>query len=384
MKKNIAIISIHPAPYRDPVYKTFIDNNSDNYNVDVIILFPKDEGHPYQEVVDNDYKEIKLKLTKKIRGFGWHHEIRTLLKEKKYDAVLIPGYSHLTTVYVFLYCRRKHIPIIFSSDEIHNPGLKWLRKFRKNLLTKFFVSRSTVVYVPGKSSVDFISQFGLTRERIFEGSYSLDVSTLKESANYYRKLRDRNRNELNIQKGNVVFIYAGRFIKVRDILTLVKAYQKTRVQHNNVNLILIGDGDEKESIINYINDNNIEGVIFHDFVKISEISKYYTLSDVYILTSILEHYSLACIQGAICSLPLIVTDGVGAAHDVLIDGVSGYIAKSGEVNSISHAMFEAVECQSILKDMGKKSYEMVKGRDVNWAADQLEKAFLTSLKGGFR
>ena len=77
-------------------------------------------------------------------------------------------------------------------------------------------------------------------------------------------------------------------------------------------------------------------------------------------------------------LPIIVTDVVGTAHDLVVDGVNGYIVKVGDINTIIEKITFLNVNREIAKKMGRRSSEIVDAytfeKDAFWVGEALEYA----------
>ena len=61
----------------------------------------------------------------------------------------------------------------------------------------------------------------------------------------------------------------------------------------------------------------------------SDVARWLSAFDVFVMTSVSEGMSLALIEAAAEAVPIVTTD-VGGSGDVVLDGVSGYVVPLGE------------------------------------------------------
>jgi len=357
----------------------FANAESDNYNVDFIYYYPYDKGHSYQDIDLPDKNCIVLKYTEYRQCTKCIREIWEILSHKEYDLILIPGHSRMPSIAALVIAAYKNIPILYSSDEISDGEMSFLKKLRRRLITSTIIKKVDAFFVPGIASKKYFCERGANENRIFLGSYCLDADALYKEAEEQTAFIPELRESLSVASDDVLFMYAGRYLPVRDILTLVKAFHHVKRCHDNAKLLLIGDGEDKEKVLAYVSANNVEGIIFSDFIKIHEIGKYYLASDVYVLPSILEHYSLACVQAAICELPIITTVNVGANADIIIEGKTGYIVPCQDVECLASAMINCIISKDKLKDMGKLAHQNAMKLNIQWATNELRKAVLYCL-----
>ena len=74
-----------------------------------------------------------------------------------------------------------------------------------------------------------------------------------------------------------------------------------------------------------------------DWERIVEL---YVAADVFALLSEREPWAVVVNEAAACGLPLVLSDRVGAAHDLLRDGENGVLVAAGDVGGAAAALRE--------------------------------------------
>ena len=116
-----------------------------------------------------------------------------------------------------------------------------------------------------------------------------------------------------------------------------------------------------------------------DPIPLDRLTEYYATANAYVTPALREHYSLALAQAAICGLPMISTDHVGAVKDYLVDGEPGFIVPAGDSQALAAAMARLMTHRNLAKVMGEKAAALAKHRTVTWAAEQLEAAVFQAI-----
>lgn len=120
----------------------------------------------------------------------------------------------------------------------------------------------------------------------------------------------------------VVFGSMGRLHKEKGIEMLIKSLSEVKKQSDNWVLILAGDGDEKNNLLDLVNNLNLSNNIkFLGWIK--EIDCFFKEIDVFVHTSLSESGPIVIIEALSYSKPIISTD-VGSVRD-MIDDSSGFI-----------------------------------------------------------
>ena len=111
---------------------------------------------------------------------------------------------------------------------------------------------------------------------------------------------------------------------------------------------------------NYVQKYHINA-IFTGFVNQTKISKYYSISDLDVVISDYDPSPKAMNEAMNFRLPIIVTDIVGTANDLIKDGENGFVVKVGDVDLISERIDFLNKNRKELLRMGNNSFDIVEG-----------------------
>lgn len=152
-------------------------------------------------------------------------------------------------------------------------------------------------------------------------------------------------------KDNVVIGYCGRISREKGLMVLLNAYQNLRKKHENIHLLIVGDGPSKQLF------ENQKNITVTGFVNSDEVAEYYRAMDVFVLASFTEANSLSTLEAlrsGVCS----VTRDVGAIHDYLKNDYNGYLFKSDEeVEKILEKLITNKDLREKLKRNASKSVQ---------------------------
>lgn len=135
---------------------------------------------------------------------------------------------------------------------------------------------------------------------------------------------DELRAKLGINDGDFVIGFAGRLVRDKGIIELVRAYKAMRGVHPNVRLMLVGMLEIRdalpEDVVKVIQED--EGIIKTGYVGYAEIEYYYALMNVFVLASYREGFPTSVLEASSMGLPVITTKATGCI-DSIIDGETG-------------------------------------------------------------
>ena len=162
-------------------------------------------------------------------------------------------------------------------------------------------------------------------------------------------------------------------------ITLVSAFEK-RKQHlefldvfklvinkfENAVLLLCGDGEEKENIIDKINKLGIEkNVILLGYRN--DIEKIISISDVCLMTSLREGLPRVIVQYAMVGRPIISTDLPGV-RSIVKPEINGYLVPSKNLGQMEYYLNKILSDKELQKSLCKK---MSKETMKQWSIDSM-------------
>lgn len=135
--------------------------------------------------------------------------------------------------------------------------------------------------------------------------------------------REDLRKKFNIDEKDFVIGYFGRLSYAKGLENLFESFLKINTKHNNVKLLIIGEGELENYLRKYTIEKNINNkCIFINFQ--SNIQKYYTLIDLYILPSLSEGINLGLLE-AMYNKSLVLSSDAGGSSEIVTDKYNGFL-----------------------------------------------------------
>src|SRR5439155_474730 len=127
--------------------------------------------------------------------------------------------------------------------------------------------------------------------------------------------------ELNIPPDAHVLGYVGRLWPQKRVRDVIWATEVIRNIRPKVYTLIIGDGPERESLVDYI-----ENVKIQDKVRLlgarDDVSRLLAVMDVFVLTSQFEGMPNAVMEAMQAALPVVATD-IPGNDELVVDGETG-------------------------------------------------------------
>lgn len=150
-------------------------------------------------------------------------------------------------------------------------------------------------------------------------------------------------------------LYFGRLSKEKGILNLIKAFSKL----NKGSLYIAGDGPEKDNIIKFIKEHNLEKKVkLLGFLKKEEMSQQICDCKFVVVPSIwYENCPYTVLETLAIGKPLIGSN-MGGIPELVNDNENGFIYKYDDIDELASKMKELFENEELVEKFGKKSKEL--------------------------
>ena len=222
----------------------------------------------------------------------------------------------------------------------------WYRKLAMKLIDSICCN--------GILSKKYVESLGYPSEKISLGNMAADTSFFsKKSSEITQCDIDSFRKRMNLK--GTVYCFSGRLVQLKGIKELVVAWKNFSI-NKNVTLFIIGDGPLKEELESYINENNLSNIIFAGFVNYVDLPIYYKASDIFIIPTLQDNWSLVVPEAMACELP-IMSSIYNGCYPELVTKENGWIFDPLDKANMESTLSNSYK--NINKDMGIKSKEIV-------------------------
>ncbi len=140
--------------------------------------------------------------------------------------------------------------------------------------------------------------------------------------------------------GKIRVISTSRLTPRKGLRFLIQALaeMKTRQGVTDIEVLLIGDGHERESLEDMAREMGVSNQVrFIGRVDHAELKSWYAQADIFILPSMNEGMSNAMLEALASGLPLLVTR-TGGADEVLEEGINGFALEMRSAEDIAEKL----------------------------------------------
>lgn len=388
---KLAVFTSHPIQYYVPLFKRLNQEPEIDLRVyfyskhGLEISFDPEFGQSFKwdTPLLEGYQSMFLKNYSSLPGFHFFSfinisAIREIFKQKP-DVVLIHSWSYCSDWLVIIAAILSKTSLFLR---VENPlrqevlKRKWKLWLKKIILGKILFPQISAFLYIGQENKKFYQFYGVPEKKLFFTPYAVDNERFIDQRSKIKNQNGKSRikEELGIESKKTVILFAGKLITKKRPMDLVKAYEIIKTE--NKALIFVGAGALRSEIEEYIEQHKLKDVYLVGFKNQTEIPKYYALADILVLPSEESETWGLVVNEAMCfGLPVIVSDTVGCAADLVQHGHNGYIYPVGDITQLANYLEKLVKDKNKRKTFGEKSFELIQ----NYSYEENIKGILRAL-----
>jgi glycosyltransferase involved in cell wall biosynthesis len=297
----------------------------------------------------------------------WNPSIVGHIDGYKPSAILMLGYNFASCIYLLL--RMRSAPLIFRGDShrlIRASGFREV--IRRKLISHVFRHFSAFIYV-GKANYDYFRYHGVPEHRLFRAPHCVENARFFASAAAAVADAAAWKRELGIPPDDAVVLFAGKLESKKRPLDLLSAFSEARL--SGTSLLFVGSGPLEQQLRAAARNN--PKVFFAPFQNQSSMPRTYAIGDIFVLPSFgkSETWGLAINEAMCMSKPVIVSDHVGCARDLVAPYRNGLVFPAGDVQALARCLQEAFSEPDRLRMWGAHSREVIEDYSYNQATQGL-------------
>jgi glycosyltransferase involved in cell wall biosynthesis len=260
------------------------------------------------------------------------------------------------------------IPVLIREEQtlLHERPLP--RELARKTVMRILFRFARGLYI-GSNNYDFFRAYGMSSDRLFPAPYCVDNETLQGRAHELVSVRAQIRARLSVAGAAPVILFVGKLSPKKDPMTLLEAFRRVR-SSSPCQLLIVGDGPLKEEMRRQIASADVPDVVFAGFLNRSEIAEAFVAADIFCLPSLLhETWGIVVNEAMNFSLPVVASDKVGCARDLVQPGKNGLVVAAGNAHALEEALADLVVDPEQRREYGNKSLELISAWHYGLAAD---------------
>lgn len=285
-------------------------------------------------------------------------QLMRFIRKNKYDIV----HTHSTKAGILgrIAAWMARTPII-----IHHNHANPFHRFQNAIKQKFYKLAEKFagyfchkIFSVTQTIVDEMVQYNLAPKEKFEVIRSgFDTSIF---SNFDSSNDSRTKAKYGINEENVVIGKIARLSYVKGHIYLLEAFIKVLVKVPNAKLVLIGSGDKKDELTDFVEKNNLsDKVIFTGLIPPAEIPSMISILDIVAHTALLEGLPRVFTQSMLMGKPVISFD-LDGAHEVIDDGKNGYLVEPLNIDMLAEKIIDLASDINKAREFGEYARNNIK------------------------
>ena len=159
----------------------------------------------------------------------------------------------------------------------------------------------------------------------------INVDVIPNPISYPLPLQKGNTIDPNtvLQKHRNLILASGRLHKFKQFDLLIKAFCRIKDEHHSWDLVILGEGEERENLDNLLIELKARDRIFLPG-SVGNMSEWYKRADLFILSSLVEGFPNVLLEAMSYELPCISFDCDTGPRDMIQNGINGVLINPQE------------------------------------------------------
>ena len=276
-----------------------------------------------------------------------------------FDLLWVHGYHPVNIVQGMVWAKALGIPVVLRAE----PWLRGRERSKAALVAKKFYFAALEWLVDGTLYIGTLNReywryyFG-DRMPQFSMPYAVDNAYFQRRTAEAARSREELLEELGIEAGRPVILFASKLQKRKHCDELLEAYKRLPDgEARTPYLVIVGDGEMRAELER--GAQGLEGVRFCGFRNQSEMPRFFDIATVFVLPSRYEPWGLVVNEVMNAECAVIVSDEVGCHPDLITNGVEGLVYQSGDVAALTEALQTVLETPGLAERMGRAGLERI-------------------------
>jgi len=368
---RVAIVTNVTAPYRTELFR-----HVQPLVTDLRVFFQADteplrnwERRPTLPYAHDYLKSFTVRLgSRKVGIFGG---LGSQVVRRPWDVLVCYGFSMATVACCGL-ARRRAIDLVIANDGTLETDVCAGPEFHYR---RALVARASGYVAASTSAAEYFLKLGADPARVHVIPLTVDLAAIRDhqpSTKTVAHLRSK------IGAGPIVLV-AARLVPGKEILDACEAVHRVAQKISDIKLVIAGDGPMRDRVTSWKEAHDAEHVVLLGMAEWEQMLTLYKMADLVLFPARREKFGMVVIEGLAAGVPVIAYRKVGAARDLIRDGINGFLVDEGDVNGLAQRIEEIVGAPSLGCRLKEHAARVVEHHDVRVEARRFVDALHASL-----
>ncbi|WP_169718987.1 glycosyltransferase family 4 protein [Haloplanus natans] len=260
-----------------------------------------------------------------------------------YDVIVCPDFIFTESLFTSILAKIKESTVVLYTEVWDMPNASIMETIHKKTVLNIIDEFVDAYVVPGKKSKHYIQrETNCEKNDVFMTRSACNINSAKPS--------DSSLDKFTI-------CYVGRLIPLKRIQDVLYSAEKSQYA-DDIIIKIAGTGSEE--YLEYLKEIAAEITPDTEFLGwVDDVTGVYDSSDVCILPSERDSFPLTVIESMKRSTPVVVSDGVGEANDLVINGYNGFVNSVGDQEGIAEVIDLLIERPSCRNKLAENAYSTI-------------------------
>ncbi len=358
-------------------------NNINKNKFDLVLFFLKKDKGIFFDRVKKDVKVVakddKLKdrnlPSRTFRHIKRFYNVCKIINSEKPNVIMCIS-NTLSPMVIFgkLFAPKTKVIIDIQIDisaalkENFDAKNKFFDKIRRELsLYKLYGIADKVICVSKSIAIDINKNFGVPKNKIVVIYNPLNINEIDE-------LKNEEIYDVWFKNNNPKILSVGRLNPQKGYEYLLKAFKIVRREGTNANLIILGEGAEREKLENLARILGVENYVVLAGFKENPY-KYMKNSDIFVLSSIYEGFGNVVVEAMACGVPIIATRCPSGPDEIITNDVNGMLVPIKDEKALANVIINLLKDKNKTEMLAKEGIKRVNDFNVEKIVKEYEKIF---------
>jgi len=263
---------------------------------------------------------------------------------RRFNIDIIHSHSRTTQVLGTLLRRHTGIPHVYTCHGF----------FKRRLLRRMFPCwGDKIIAISEQVKEHLLDDFDVDEKQIVVVHNGIDIDKFKSQN---PKAKSEIKKELGLGNGPVVGIVA-RLSDVKGHKYLIEAMKDVLKEFPDAQLLIAGDGKEKNNLVNLANSLGIsDKIIFKP--EAHGTKEILSVMDVFVMPSLKEGLGLALMEAMSSGVPVIGSD-IGGIKTLIQDDVTGLLVRPADAIRLSRAIVSVLKNRKMAESLAKQASRFI-------------------------
>ncbi len=262
------------------------------------------------------------------------------------------------------FCEFQNVCYTTNKDELRKCNL--IRKHRcykklsnkklplvRNITSFVYIIMNSLIFTWLRHSIYSVDKIILVSH--FLQSLVVNNSKIKNEKciTIYNSINTGYHQVVQEDKSNKLIVYVGALTNIHGIDMFLKIAKRISLSYPDINFVIIGDGTLRDNALNYIKKNNLKQVKLVGHLAYQQVVEYYKKASIVCYPlNFPATFGRVAIEAMANGTP-VVASNIGALREIIIDGESGLLFKTGDVKDACDKILMLLESKELMKKIRK-------------------------------